>query len=286
METLYSLLDPEQREYNDLAQRIDKLSKTEELRFYELHFKVSQKNYRAAEDLVSIYRLQKEGNDRMILTMEERIWMFKVLEEKRQRKGLTRKEFKYLSFVKRRYDLSTEAKTPQPPQILRMSLLEFVRQFGTNRHRLNLIEKLVSGLERCLELYEINDLNILVGGSFLDDKPVPGDIDVTLILPVNAFRQDLKHVKMNRLIIESRDGADSATPGKTRLDITKLPDNYNEDLYMAYDILTMLGSPALDRAEDGLKNNEFGERKIFQISITLDELKKASAEISSKVESK
>lgn len=287
METLYSLLNPEQREYNDLAERIDRLSKVEELRFYELNFQVSQKNYRAAEEMVSIYRMQKEGNDRMILTEEERIWMFKVLEEKRHRKGLSRKEFKYLSFVKRRYNLSTVANAPEPPQILKISLHEFVLQFGTNAHRLNLIQKLVNGLERSLELYEMKHINILVGGSFLDAKPLPGDVDVTLVLPVNAFRQDLKHVKMNRLILESRDvEADGITSGKKRLDITKLPDNYNEDHYMAYDILTMLGRPAHDRAEEGLVNNEFGVRKIFQISITADELKEASTEVASRGESK
>jgi hypothetical protein len=51
---------------------------------------------------------------------------------------------------------------------------EFFHRFGTNEHRLELLE----GLERALRnLKHAGCQRVLIGGSFVSDKPYPGDYD-------------------------------------------------------------------------------------------------------------
>lgn len=275
MEELLSLLNLDQREYNSLADRIlekNDLLQAEELRFYELHFKVSVKKYRAASELVRSYRERKSGNDRMVLSEQERKYMFQVLEEKRLRKGgLNRWEYNYLCFVKHLYAMETEAQCPKVPTPKPITFEEFIALFATNSHRKKLGSTLIKGLLRCASDFNLQSIDFLVGGSFLTDKEIPGDIDLALILPINAFRSDYNHKKMNKIILEFRE-RDKNGQLKKRLDINKLPDNFSSEIYMGYEVLTLFGNKAENMFDDGLSNNRFESREVYRIKHKVDEL--------------
>lgn len=275
MEELLSLLNPDQREYNNLADRIlekNDLLQAEELRFYELHFKVSVKKYHAASELVRSYRERKSGNDRMVLSEQERKFMFQVLEEKRLRKGgLNRWEYNYLCFVKHLYEMETEAQCPKIPTPKPITFKDFIAHFATNSHRKKLVRTLLKGLLRCATDYNLESVDFLVGGSFLTGKEIPGDIDLALILPINAFRSDYKQEKMNTIILEFRE-RDEDGQLKKRLDINKLPDNFSSEIYMGYEVLTLFGNKAQNMDEDGLSNNQFETRNVYRINSNVEEL--------------
>ena len=74
---------------------------------------------------------------------------------------------------------------------------ELVERFGFNEHRLKLLEGLKKGLKA---LHKHNCYDIYIGGSFVTDKPEPGDVDVCFdnsFMKWKAFQNNYPEFSLN-----------------------------------------------------------------------------------------
>jgi len=263
-----------EEKYQALTQEIilnGNLSEADRLLFYELHTRVKNPNEEILADLLVEHRNLKMFNPRFILSERERREIFKLLELKRSRQGLNRFEYRYFCFLAWKYNLKTEAICPAIPEVVDVTLKEFELRFSTGNTRSHLIAILKDALKKCAELYSLTHIEILVGGSFVDTKENPGDIDVALLLDEYSFARDLKGVKSDSIMKMFKDADDS-----NLIDLLKLQIPFNNDHYMFYEILTLLGNDpkvktrSKDKSE--VKTNEFRVRKIYRIKVEASKL--------------
>ena len=83
-----------------------------------------------------------------------------------------------------------------PPGVFCATLSDICQGFSYNKRRVELYQKLESFI--CEELMQCaSGLSLLIGGSYLSDKPNPGDIEAALRLNLDNFREydeKLKHI--------------------------------------------------------------------------------------------
>ena len=261
----------DQNEYDILRDEIyanGNLSDPDRLKYFDLHQKVNVPDNTAFDRLVYELRNRKKGNDRIKLSIAERKYIFNYLEWKRvSGGGLNRFEYNYLQFLRWRHGFPTAAEAPCLPSLVRISLNEFLAKFSV-RGRESLISVFKNGLKRVAEVYDLVNFDIIVGGSFVNlKKEKPGDIDVVVLLPIEAFHQDYGNRKLKKIIDEFQD-----TDGTNLFDLLKLPVPYTDDLYMAYELLTLLSNDPTERKKEGIVNESYQCIDIFQISINSKEI--------------
>jgi len=176
----------QQERYDELAIELytnENLSEKDRMLFYKLHNEVEHPNRHALYYLIFVQRDRKGNNDRYVLSDDERKIIFDFLEKKRvSESGLNRFEYNYWSFVKWKCKLKSEGSSPCLPEILEINLSDFKEEFCINSHRLKLHEVFIKGLRRCMELYLLNEVAVMVGGSFVDkENGKPGDLDLIII---------------------------------------------------------------------------------------------------------
>jgi predicted nucleotidyltransferase len=270
--------DEQQKEYDNLVEVIfarPDLSEKDRTRFYELHRIVEAAKKNAAFVLIQELRIQKGHNDRFILSDNERKSIYEILEKKRSsNEGLNRFEYNYLSFIRWRYNIESTAQSPCIPDILEINIKEFKKSFCFNSKRIWLYNIFLRGLIRCAEVYMLETIHVIVGGSYVNkEKNDPKDVDVLILLPQSVFRNDLNNKKLNEIILAFKNEKVSNEDEHTKyFDLVKLPEDYSHNLYMAYELLTLLGNSVENKSREYIVNNIFHCRKVFKLDINSSDI--------------
>lgn len=263
------------RRYAELKQELidnENLSEADRLTFYKLHQTVVMPDDGRLFRLLRKLRDLKRFNPIYILPDDERKEIFKLYETKREKQGLDRYEYRHYCFLAWKYGFEIEVGSPTLPEIIEISFEDFEVRFGGTPRRKLLIDALKQALKKAGELYQSNILNVIIGGSFLDlEKESPGDVDLILLLSANVFVKDIKPSKADAVMKMFKD-----EDGSNLVDIVKLPVPLDDNHYMVYELLTLLGNdPEIkSKSDDGmeLKDNKFRQRAVYQLSIDTSKL--------------
>ncbi len=257
-----------QTEYDKLITEIVQgsiLDEKDRLLFYKLHIKVDKPNDEALCFLLSLMREQKKYNEHFILSESERREIFVVLENLREAKGLDRYEYRYLTFLISRYGLKSTASLPCLPKIIDVTLKEFEQRFSSNPDRKIIFEVFKKGIKRCLELYKLDVVEILVGGSYTNEEnQSPNDIDPLIVLPKQQWNNDRKHPILNEIIIEFR-----RSDKKNIFDLHKILAGVSDEHYMLYELMTLMGNTPESKMETGIKDMKFRCKDLFSLKLKL-----------------
>jgi predicted nucleotidyltransferase len=256
-----------QNKYDDFAAEIyvrKNLAEADRIQFYRLHKEVTRPNDEALYALILELRSQKKYNEYYILSDEERKEIFKFLEEKRlSEEGLNRYEYNYLNFLIWKYQFQSTASSPCIPEIIDTTLKHFEQQFAFNEQRQEKYNTFIKGVTRCIELYEIDEVEIIVGGSYIDmDIVYPNDIDPLIVLPKFAWDNDRRHSILNS-IIEEFQQAD----GKNTFDLHKILAGLTNNHYMVYELLTLMGNSPESKIENGIRDMKFRCKNLYRLKL-------------------
>ena len=104
----------------------------------------------------------------------------------------------------------------------------------------------------------------MVGGSYVDiEKENPHDIDMIILLPRNIFLADIEYTSLNRVINQYK------IEGKVTIDLLELPTDYDYNVYMSYEQITLIGNiptPRLIEEDDLARQVNFKARRVYQIT--------------------
>jgi hypothetical protein len=260
-------IDPHS-EYDKLISEIGQgsiLDENDRLLFYKLHYKVDKPNDEAIRFLLSKIRELKKYNERFILSESERREIFVVLENFRDTTGLDRYEYRYLAFLISKYNLKSTASLPCLPKITDITLDEFEQRFSSSHGRKIIFEVFKKGIRRCLELYKVDLVEILVGGSFTNEEnQLPNDIDPLIVLPKQQWNNDRKHPILNEIIKEFK------RPDKKNIfDLHKILAEVSDEHYMLYELMTLMGNTPESKMETGIRNMKFRCKDLFRLKLKL-----------------
>jgi hypothetical protein len=243
----------------------ENLSETDRLVYYKLHLTVASPDDYIFQRLLRRLLNEKTFNPRYILSDEERMLLYKILEKKRIARGLDRHEYRYYCFLVWKYELPTDAECPFVPDIIEIDFLDFEKKFSVGDRRVKLFVALRKALKLSIELYKTEEMEFIVGGSLVDlEKDHPSDVDLILLLDSVSFAKDIRPAKSDTVMRESKDEL-----GKKQIDIVKLflPLNYAH--YMVYELLTLEGNAPEMRTKGNdmseLKTNSFRPRTLYKI---------------------
>lgn len=260
-----------QQEYDKLISEINQggiLDEKDRLLFYKWHKKVDKPNDEAIRILLSELRKQKLYNERYILNENERREIFNILEYLRETKGLDRYEYRYLTFLISKYGLKSTASLPCLPKIIDVTLKEFEQRFSSNPERKIIFEVFKKGIGRCLELYKLEVAEILVGGSYINEKnQSPNDIDPLIVLPKQQWNNDRKHPILNEIIMEFR-----LADEKNIFDLHKVLADVSDEHYMRYELMTLMGNTPESKVEYGIKDMKFKCNDLFRLKLKLHDV--------------
>lgn len=262
-----------QSHYNDLVLEIyqrGNLDETDRILFYKLHKEVSNRNDNGMRDLLSELRNQKRYNEHYILSDEERAEIFQVLEDKRNTKeGLDRYEYRYLTFLVSKYGFKSAASLPCFPNIIDITLNDFGQRFAFNSQRNRIFEIFKQGLIKCLELYILDTIEVIVGGSYTNiQNHYPNDVDPVILLPAQQWHDDRKHPILNRIINEF-----PRSDGKGGIfDLHKILAGISDKHYMSYELMTLMGNTPESKIDDGIKDLKFRCRDLLRLRLKLYEI--------------
>jgi hypothetical protein len=258
------MMDDHQTMYDKLAEEVlikGNLDTSDRMRFYELHSKVLKKQNRLVYTLINNLIERQRKNYLYIIDKDEEIKMFEVLESKRELKGLNRYEYNYLAFLVNKYGLQVDVKGPKLPLITKISFELFKKKFGFNEGRNELYKTLLEASKSMLSEYQIEQFELLVGGSYVDtENENPDDIDLIILLPRNIFLKDIKYTVLNKIINLYK------IEGKVTIDLLELPADYDYNVYMTYEQITLISNtpiPRLVEEDDLAKQVNFISRDIF-----------------------
>ena len=255
----------DQAEYDVLVKEIFKnnnLSEADRIRFYALHVIVKTPVPSAAHRMFAEHRRLKRFNERVKLSSLEHNYISNILEEKRNSTGLNRYEYNYLSYLNWRYRLKLEVTFPCYPDILPTTLEQLRLKVAFNESRQLMFEKFIQCLEACKLEYQLETVNVILGGSFFRiEREDPSDIDFILLLPIQKFQEDYSGKKKMRIVNRFKVSTDE----KNIIDLYKLPDPYDDDLYMAYELLTLLGNTPGNYLDINFKNNDFICHSLYKL---------------------
>jgi hypothetical protein len=262
-----------EQKYDSLIAEIEKnrnLVESDRFLFYELHKKVSKPNdFVLNRILIPELIHQMRYNDRMKLIEDEEKEIANFLEKRRSKNiGLNRYEYNYLSYLNEKYKLNYELNSPCYPRVQSIGIKDFEELVAFNSSRNKLFEILINGLRRCGELYRLEIIEAIIGGSLVDKHKInPGDVDVIILLPQDVFWRDLNNATLNTIINEFKDDEGSAL-----FDLLKIPSNSDKNLYLNYEQLTLIGNTPANKSEEQIKTNSFRCRDIFKLTLSLTEL--------------
>lgn len=261
------------QKYNSLVAEIEKnrnLVESDRFLFYDLHKKVSKPNdFVLNRILIPELIHQMRYNDRMTLIEAEEKEIANFLEMRRSKNvGLTRYEYNYLSYLNEKYKLNYDLISPCYPRVQGIQIKEFEELVAFNSSRNKLFKILIKGLRSCGELYSLEIIEAIIGGSLVDkDKIDPGDVDVIILLPQDVFWRDLNNATLNTIINEFKDDEGSAL-----FDLLKIPSSSDKNLYLNYEQLTLIGNTPANKSEERIKSNSFRCRDVFKLTLHLTEL--------------
>lgn len=86
-------------------------------------------------------------------------------------------------------------------------------------------------------------------------------------MPIQIFRNDLNDGILNKIILEFKDEESNKL-----FDLLKLPQNYTDNLYIAYELLTLIGNSPENRAEKNIQDNRFRCRRVYRLYIKATEI--------------
>ncbi|MBX2913313.1 MAG: hypothetical protein M9954_12495 [Cyclobacteriaceae bacterium] len=260
-----------QTEYERLISEISQgsiLDEKDRLLLYKLHKEVDTPNDEAIRSLLSHMREHKKYNEYFILNESERREIFVVLENLRLDKGLDRYEYRYLSFLISKYGLKSKATLPCIPQIIDFTLNEFEEKFSSNPERKIIFEIFKKGIRRCFELYNLDVIEILLGGSYTNEEnQAPNDIDPLIVLPKQQWDQDRKHTILNEIIREFQN-----SHKKNIFDLHKILAGVSNEHYMFYELMTLMGNSPESKIEAGIKDMKFKCKDLFRLKLKLQDV--------------
>ena len=249
--------------YNSLCNEIkenEDLDESDRLIFYELHHAIAKPNKEILYRLINRQLLFKEGDYFYQLSEEERIQILILLEIKREENGLNRKEYEYLAYVNWKYAKKNLSSFPQIPNIIDITHSQFMEQFVYNDQRSELYSYLIKSLLKIFSYYKLENLNLIVGGSYCDiSNQHPNDIDLILLLPKEIFQNDWQHTISNKIILEFK------INGIKKIDLLKLPEDYNLEYFMSFELLTLLGNKPLVKKTELIVSNDYLLRHVYKL---------------------
>ena len=143
---------------------------------------------------------------------------------------------------------------PKPPKIIQKSLFNFVNFFCINNERKELYDRFESFLVKQIEEYRLDYIDVLVGGSFVDENiDSPNDIDCVILLDEEI---------MNTEIVRDYD---NKTKKDDVIDYEFINYNISFDIFWSYICLTRLGNRSKKRGLKNLNNNSFEIRDIYRL---------------------
>ncbi len=252
----------ELKEYERLEQEILQdcdhfLIEKKRMRFYFLHEKLEISNKLELHIQINGLIDQKRKNPKFFLgenEYHEEQLIFGFLEKKRISKGLDRFEYNFLSYLIFKNNFASIICKPELPEIREIKLSNFMERFVFNKGRSDIFENLISALNLALKLYEIVTINILIGGGFIDlNNMRPKDIDIVLLLPSKIFMKDIND-RVKKKIFELH----------KKIDLSKLPHNYNLKIYSTYELLTLISNKPVYK--ELIINNSYINHQVFQLN--------------------
>lgn len=270
-------MNDHQLKYEELCSEIRQvglLGENDRMLFYKLHQEVITKDNLTMRYMLSTLRDQKRYNEHYILSQEERSEIFEILEQLRQSEGLDRYEYRYLTFLVARYGFRSSASLPCIPKITDTNLADFEDRFAFNQERKGIYEIFKAGLKRCFELYQLEELEVLVGGSFANlEKELPKDIDPLIVLPRQQWHNDRKHHILNKIIQEFQRPDKSNT-----FDLHKILSDIPDEHYMRYELMTLMGNTPESKIESGIRDMKFKCKELFRLKLRIEALRAGPAQ--------
>lgn len=167
--------------------------------------------------------------------------------------------YKYLCWLNfnNAYLYPIDINKPSVPVIINVTQDEFKIRFCYNNVRSEIYQHFCSYLKSRMDEFQVNNLNVLVGGSFVDaSNDKPNDIDVVIVVSCEQMEKIITNEYKNYYL---RD----VLP--VDVEFVKEESMYND--YWYYTCLTHIGNKPKDKKSERLKNNEFHTRNIFSINL-------------------
>jgi hypothetical protein len=252
--------------YIELVSQIlkgDILDEKNRLLFYDLHMNSHDPNNEAVSFLFSKILRHKKYNEHFILNEVERRKIFVVIENLRQAIGLNRYEYRYLTFLISKYRLTPTVSLPCLPKIIDFTVSEFEQRFSFNEKRKIIFDIFKNGIQRCHELYKLEEVEVLVGGSFTNlENQLPNDIDPLILLPKKQWDLDRKHLLLDEIIIEFKQ-----PNGKNDFDLHKMLMGISNEHYMSYELMTLMGNTPNSKAETGILDMNYKCKDLIRLKL-------------------
>ncbi|WP_143960190.1 DUF6932 family protein [Litoribacter populi] len=186
---------------------------------------------------------------------EEDIQFLKIaFDYLREKKGFLPIEYRFLCWLSEFYSKNISINKPHIGQPQTIDFGDFVKVFLVQERRKELFSSLQVFAEQIKNKLKVNELEVLIGGSFTEvENPHPNDLDVVILVGENS----------DSVIHENYLYASQQVP--PGIDLKILPKNYSIKTYKAYSNITHLGNKAENKSKDPLINNRFERRKIFKL---------------------
>ena len=170
-----------------------------------------------------------------------------------EREKLNPLEYRFLCWLNYTKQYAIKIKTPCVPEIINISGPELENRYLKSTQRKDLYKLLNSFLEILHEKFSIRNIQLIIGGSYLDtEKENPKDIDLVILLP-----KDSPDIHENYLY--------KCNQVPNGIDVKFLPIDYSMHKFKAYSNLICLANKIMDKSEL-VNNNEFELRQIIQLA--------------------
>ncbi|MFH6983378.1 DUF6932 family protein [Marinoscillum luteum] len=259
-----------QKEYDLIADSIPNnampiLNKEERLRFYYLHRTLQKNIEHSMNDHLCAIRKKKLSNPGFILSNEERLFIYDYLNQKRKSVRLNRYEYNQLAFLGTNLNVVNDFDIPKWPNIKTTTLEDIKVQLSmSSDQRKMLFQVLKEGIDLCIKKFKSDKLGFIIGGSYVDEQNIyPNDIDLIVILPIDAFQNNL--YDNVRLKITDQFMVDDNKRGL--FDLIIIPDNYSILQYMSFSRIILLSNTPMMRSEYNIKNQEYTFRDLLKINM-------------------
>lgn len=163
-------------------------------------------------------------------------------------------EYNFLSWLNHSRGLSVPFNTPKIPEIANIEFGDFSKDYLRTSTRKLLFERLGQTIKAVVEQFKIEDYEIVIGGSFVEQtNGTPGDIDVILLVPSDSpFELHESFLYSNGMVSNG-------------VDLKILPINFSFTKFKAYSNIIHLGNQV--RLKNLIvSNNDFAKRRVVKLS--------------------
>lgn len=162
-------------------------------------------------------------------------------------------EYRFLCWLSEFHSKNTSLNKPNIPNPKDIDRVDFENYFLKSQKRKSLYESLKKLIEIIKERIKMDNLEIIIGGSFTETGIFePNDIDVVILTPPDSIHENYLYA------------ANMVPDG---VDVKILPIDYEINKFKAYSNLTHLGNKATNKNKERIKNNNFNKREIYKITI-------------------